>query len=143
MNKPFATLSRVAATAAFMASVTIANAQAHPDASARHSIAPVQAAHASQDIAPPLGSGAYSTYCLYHYAGTGVIARCYDGRINANSRVFVELSEYASNAATDRFIGAARMSTHNVRPFNGGVDVWTDVDWGSALNVRMDLLVDP
>jgi hypothetical protein len=32
---------------------------------------------------------------------------------------------------------------HNVRPFNGGVDVWTDVESGKSVPVRMDILVDP
>jgi hypothetical protein len=35
------------------------------------------------------------------------------------------------------------MTVHNIVPFNGGVTVWTDVEWGSPLNVRLDLLIDP
>lgn len=88
-----------------------------------------------------LGSGSFSGYCLYRTNGARLLT-CYSTRINANSRVFAAVSEY-STIPTARFIGSARMRVNNVRPFNGGVQVWADIEWGSALNVRMDILVDP
>jgi hypothetical protein len=93
---------------------------------------------------PQLSGASFSGYCIYNYAGSNVVVRCWDWRINSNSRVFATLSEYNYlGPESGRFIGAAGMTVHNIVPFNGGVDVWTDVEWGSPLNVRMDVLVDP
>lgn len=96
----------------------------------------------SKDTVPPLGSGAFSAYCLYRswYAGSFY---CWDARINANSRVFIAVSEY-NTGPTDRFLGAAIMTVHNVVPHNGYVQVYLDTGWTSfPINIRMDLLVDP
>ena len=43
----------------------------------------------------------------------------------------------------DHFIGSARMAVYNIAPYNGGFRAWVDISWGSPLNVRFDVLVDP
>jgi hypothetical protein len=93
-------------------------------------------------IQPELSPSSWSGYCLYRFNGTGRIINCTTPFINANSRVFLNISEY-STTATTRFIGAARMTVHNISPYNGGVRAWVDVEWPWPLNVRVDLLVDP
>ncbi|MEU8310179.1 hypothetical protein AB0C84_42070 [Actinomadura sp. NPDC048955] len=34
-------------------------------------------------------------------------------------------------------IGAARMTIHNVRPYQGGVQVWANIEWNANLRVRV------
>jgi len=91
----------------------------------------------------PLTANSFSAYCMYQYSGAGNRIRCLDAGINENSRVFAQLSEYAGDPQKSRFVGDARLTVHNVVPFNGGVEVWTDVEWPRPLNVRLDILVDP
>ena len=98
---------------------------------------------ATSGVRPLLSPGSYSDYCAYHFNGSGVIINCSDWRINANSRVVASMSEYATNPGTDRFIGAARMTVHNVRPYNGGFNAWVDVEWWYPINVRVDFFVEP
>jgi hypothetical protein len=63
--------------------------------------------------------------------------------IRANSRVFVSVSEFQSDAALNRFVGDATIAVYNVAPFNGGFVARLQVSWDSPLNVRVDVLVDP
>ena len=85
---------------------------------------------------------AFSTFFTQRYNGAAVGTARHPS-INANSRVFVSISEFSANPTADRFIGSARMAVYNIAPFNGGFKVWTDVSWSSPLNVRIDVLVDP
>ena len=94
-------------------------------------------------VLPNLSPTSYSDYCAYHFNGSGVIINCSDPRINANSRVVASMSEYGTAPYLDRFIGAARMTVHNVRPYNGGFNAWVDVEWDYPLNVRVDFFVEP
>lgn len=144
MNSPFKKASSTFLATAVLVVTGAANAQAE-DRSSPPSARRAQVAQAhGSEVGELLPAGSYSTYCIYNYSGTHVLATCNDWRINSNSRVFASLSEYSyAGPYSGRFMGAARMTVHNVVPFNGGVTVWTDVEWGSALNVRMDLLVDP
>lgn len=87
--------------------------------------------------APALAAG----YCTYNINGTFLLT-CYWSKINANSHVFVAISEYANGNPADRFIGAAQMTVFNIPPFNGGVTAEVNVNWGSPLNVRLDVLTD-
>lgn len=89
-----------------------------------------------------LGAGSFSTYYTWRGHGDAII-RCGHNAINANSRVLVALSEFDSDAAQNRFIGDARMTVHNVAPYNGGVLAWIEVSFDTSLNVRLDVLVDP
>jgi hypothetical protein len=138
---------KASSTLLMMALITttgVANAQSED----RTSPPTTRRAHDAQAVNAEVGgllsAGSYSAYCIYNYSGSHVLATCWDSRINSNSRVFASLSEYDYRGAYGgRFMGSARMTVHNVVPFNGGVTVWTDVEWGSPLNVRMDLLVDP
>ncbi len=145
MNQVFVSLARALLVASTAAAVSGAHAQSVNEQSARQSLPATLTAQSAQGglVQPQLSAGSYSTYCLYRFSGSHVIVRCNDSRINANSRAFIALSEYSSNGPTDRFIGAARMTVHNIRPFNGGLEAWVDVEWGSPLNVRMDILIDP
>lgn len=92
---------------------------------------------------PLVGLGSFTGICAYHINGTGIIANCADSRITAGSRVFASVSEYFTAPGVDPFLGAARMSIHNVIPHAGGVTVWMDVEWGSPLNVQLSIFVDP
>jgi len=131
-----------------LAAAACVAARAQPElgaASARHAQAASQVASSEQDSGaqPDMPAASFTAYCLYRYTGVHVIARCWDRRITANARVFAALGEYGANGPAARIMGAARMTVHNIVPFAGGVDVWTDVEWGAPLNVRLDLMVDP
>ena len=93
--------------------------------------------------AESLGAGSFTTF--YTWRGNGVIKalRFTHGAINANSRVFVSISEFNSDARINRFIGDARMCVANVAPFNGGFFARVEVGWDFPLNARFDVLVDP
>jgi hypothetical protein len=106
----------------------------------------VVAADISADIVPgaqPLLSvNAFTGFCTFHFNGTQVV-KCSDPRINANSRVFMSVSEYHNSPTTGRIMGSASMSILNITPQAGDVLARIDVNWGSALDVRVDVLVDP
>jgi len=85
------------------------------------SLLPLVSAEAVQVIEPALVSG----YCRYRTDGYRVL-RCYSGAINDNSSVFAAISEYGSGGPTNRFLGAAHMTVHNIIPHNGYVDVLVD-----------------
>jgi hypothetical protein len=89
-----------------------------------------------------LGTGSFTTF--YTFQGNGVFPalRFNHGSINPNSRVFVTASEYSTDP-TNRFIGQAKISVANIAPFNGGFLAWIDISWGSPINVRFDVFVDP
>jgi hypothetical protein len=93
-------------------------------------------------VQPLLPAASFSGFCVFRYNGSGRIINCTSPSIKANSRVFMSISEY-STLPTTRLIGAARMTIHNISPYNGGVKAWTDVEWPFPLNVRIDVLVDP
>jgi hypothetical protein len=54
--------------------------------------------------------------------------------INANSQVFVSAHE-------GNFIGDARYTVHNIAPFNNGVRVWFEIEWGAPITLIADYLV--
>lgn len=89
-----------------------------------------------------LSAGSFSEF--FTWRGNGVVQalRFNDGRIRANSRVFVNISEFSTDPQ-HRFIGSARMAVYNIAPFDGGFFAWVDVSWGNPLNVRFDVLIDP
>jgi hypothetical protein len=93
--------------------------------------------------AEALGSGSFTTFFTWRANGVFQAARFDHPSVNANSRVFVSISEFNSDARINRFNGSARMAVYNVAPFNGGFFVWVEISWGSPLNVRFDVLVDP
>jgi hypothetical protein len=39
------------------------------------------------------------------------------------------------------FIGAARYTLHNVAPYDGGVSIWVNIEWGSPINLYADYYV--
>jgi hypothetical protein len=89
-----------------------------------------------------VSSALAAAYCLYNFNGTGVLLRCNWSKITANSHVVLAISEYGTGGPTDRFIGAAPMTIHNIAPFAGGVTAEVDINWGSPLNIRLDVLTD-
>jgi hypothetical protein len=91
-----------------------------------------------------LGNGSFTTF--FTWRGNGVhqaLGPFNHPSITANSRVFVSVSEFQSDARINRFIASARMDVHNVAPFNGGFFAWVEIGWNSPLNARFDVLVDP
>jgi hypothetical protein len=90
-----------------------------------------------------LGAGSFTTFYTWRANGVHTAVRFDHAGINANSRVFVALSEFNSDAQINRFIGAAKMTVSNIAPFNGGFFAWVEISWNTALNVRFDVLVDP
>ena len=86
-------------------------------------------------LMPPASNNGYCTYRIhgwyYLYGNWGVI--------NNNSTVLEAISEY-SPYPWDRFIGSASMQIYNIAPYNGGVEALVFVNWGSDLNVRLDVL---
>ncbi|WP_052731096.1 hypothetical protein [Spirosoma radiotolerans] len=94
------------------------------------------------DTVANLSPATFSTF--FTWRGNGLVnVRALDARITANSRVFVSISEFNSDARQNRFIGNASMSVLNVSPFNGGFWARINVNFSQALNVRLDVLVDP
>ena len=100
---------------------------------------------AAKAVATPaaLGTGSFTTF--WTWRGNGVVKNLNftHPAINANSRVFVSISEFNSDARINRFIGDAKMGVYNVAPYNGGFFAWVEVSWNTALNARFDVLVDP
>ena len=90
-----------------------------------------------------LGAGSFTTYWTWRANGVFHPVTFYHSAINANSRVFVSISEFNSDAAINRFIGLARMAVYNVAPFNGGFNAWVEISWGNPINARFDVLIDP
>lgn len=95
-----------------------------------------------QDASANLSGSSFSTYFIWRANGVHPNVNFTQGSVNANSRVFVNISEYSANPQ-DRFIGSARMAVYNIAPYNGGFRAWVDISWGSPLNIRFDVLVDP
>ena len=62
------------------------------------------------------------------------------GAINRNSRVFVSASEFGGGNQSP-FVGAARYTVHNVAPFDGGVTVWINIEWGADIRVQLSYLI--
>jgi hypothetical protein len=85
----------------------------------------------------------FTTFYTWRANGVFKKVRFAHSAINANSRVFVSISEYGNDAGTTRFIGDAKMDVYNVAPFNGGFFAWVEISWNAPLNVRFDVLVDP
>ena len=89
-----------------------------------------------------LSAESYSGFALWH--GNGLVnLTINDPGITADSRVVAAVSEYATDARVDRFIGSAQMTVNNIAPTNGAVVVQLNVNWSTALNVRVDYFVDP
>lgn len=99
---------------------------------------------AADEIQPVFGPGATAFSTWYYWRANGVFrnVRFNQRSVRADSRVFVNISEYGTSPQ-DRFIGAARMAVYNIAPFDGGFFAWVEISWGSPLNVRFDVLVDP
>ena len=95
---------------------------------------------AAQDL--NLSAGAFTTYYTWRANGVHPSVNFSNANVKANSRVLLNISEYSANAQ-DRFIGAARMAVYNIAPYNGGFRAWVEISWGSPLNVRFDVFVDP
>jgi hypothetical protein len=90
-----------------------------------------------------LSTSSFTTFYTWRANGVHRNVRFSHPAVNANSRVFLSISEYGSDPRTTRFIGAAKMDVLNVAPFNGGFFAWVEISWGAPLNIRFDVLVDP
>jgi hypothetical protein len=97
----------------------------------------------SDEKALAISGGAFTTFFTWRANGVFKKVRFNHSGINANSRVFVSISEFNSDARINRFIGDARMAVYNVTPFNGGFFAWVEISWGSPLNARFDVFVEP
>jgi hypothetical protein len=95
------------------------------------------------EVVPNVASPALAAaYCTFFFTGMAQQINCAWDKINANSHVFLAISEFAPGNPGDRFIGDAQMTIHNIAPHAGGVTAEVDVNWPSNLNVRLDVLVD-
>lgn len=103
---------------------------------------PGEAKATKSGTAPELSAASFSTYYTWRGHGT-VRLNCGHPSIRSSSRVFVSISEYNTDPNQNRFVGDAFMLVYNVSPYNGGVVVRFNVGFSSALNVRIDVLVDP
>lgn len=103
---------------------------------------PAESSQKAGEISPKLSTGSFSTY--YTWRGFGVVKlNCGNGSIRSSSRVFASISEYNTDPNINRMVGDAYMMIYNVAPYNGGVVIRLYVGFSSALNVRVDVLVDP
>jgi hypothetical protein len=60
--------------------------------------------------------------------------------IHPLSKVFASISE-VNPSNRESFIGAARMTVHNVSPREGSVLVWVEIEWPNDLIFTVNLLV--
>ncbi len=97
----------------------------------------------SQDEDVELSATSFTTFYTWRANGVHRNVRFNHPAVKANSRVFLSISEYGADPKTTRFIGSAKMDVLNVAPFNGGFFAWVEINWGSPLNIRFDVLVDP
>ncbi|CDG84037.1 hypothetical protein [Janthinobacterium agaricidamnosum] len=89
-----------------------------------------------------LSGASFSTYYTWRANGVFHAVPFANASIHPNSRVFVNISEFSTDAQ-HRFIGSARMAVYNIAPFEGGFYAWVEISWSSPLNIRFDVLVDP
>jgi hypothetical protein len=61
-------------------------------------------------------------------------------KIRPSSKVFASISEL-NPSNRESFIGAARMTVHNVSPREGSVLVWVDIEWPNDLIFTVNLMV--
>ncbi len=97
---------------------------------------------AGEQEAAGLSGAAFSTFYTWRAHGVIPSVRFTNAAINANSRVFVNISEYSTDPQ-HRFIGSARVAVYNIAPFNGGFLAWVEISWPNPINVRFDVFVDP
>ena len=90
-----------------------------------------------------LSARSFTTFYTWRANGVFKGVRFEHPAVTADSRIFVSISEFNSDAQINRFIGDARMGVFNVAPFNGGFFAWVEISWSTPLNVRFDVLVDP
>ncbi|WP_308925343.1 hypothetical protein [Janthinobacterium sp. J1-1] len=95
-----------------------------------------------QEATANLSGASFTTYYIWRANGVHPNVNFTQASVRANSRVFLNISEYGANAQS-RFIGAARMAVYNIAPYDGGFRAWVDISWNSPLNIRFDVLVDP
>ena len=95
-----------------------------------------------QEATANLSGASFTTYYIWRANGVQANVNFTQASVRANSRVFLNISEYGANAQS-RFIGAARMAVYNIAPYDGGFRAWVDISWNSPLNIRFDVLVDP
>jgi hypothetical protein len=95
-----------------------------------------------QEASANLNSGSFTTYFIWRANGVQANVNFSQASVRANSRVFMNISEYGANPQ-ERFIGAARMAVYNIAPYDGGFRAWVDISWNSPLNIRFDVLIDP
>jgi len=103
---------------------------------------PAESKQHNGDIKPQLSASSFSTYYTWRGSGT-VNLNCGHGAIRASSRVFVSLTEYNTDPNINPIMGSAFLWLYNVVPYNGGVVVRFQVGFGSALNIKVSVLVDP
>jgi hypothetical protein len=64
--------------------------------------------------------------------------------VTARSAVFVAIGEGAAGGPTaGKFIGASKFTLFNVAPFDGGVGIWVNVNWGDPIRLYVDYVVFP
>ena len=95
-----------------------------------------------QEATANLSGASFTTYYIWRANGVHPNVNFTQASVRANSRVFMNISEYGANPQ-ERFIGAARMAVYNIAPYDGGFRAWVDISWNSPLNIRFDVFVDP
>ncbi|MFC5513106.1 hypothetical protein ACFPOU_18555 [Massilia jejuensis] len=62
--------------------------------------------------------------------------------VDPRSQVFVAVGEGAAGGPdAGKLVGAARCTVHSVAPRAGGVDIWVNIEWDSAISLYADYLV--
>ncbi|GAA2428525.1 hypothetical protein GCM10010191_47000 [Actinomadura vinacea] len=78
---------------------------------------------------------AISTGFAYFDTYGEVIINATLGSFTPSTLVTVSIVEVDHNNAP--MIGAARMTVHNIQPYQGGVQTWVNIEWNSPLRVRV------
>jgi hypothetical protein len=64
--------------------------------------------------------------------------------VTARSAVFVAIGEGAAGGPTaGKYIRRAKFTLFNVAPYNGGVSIWVNVNWGSPIRLYVDYVAFP
>ncbi|NDU72062.1 hypothetical protein GWI34_05400 [Actinomadura sp. DSM 109109] len=98
----------------------------------------LQTIQSSVETAPERSAEAVFTGTAVFVARGQVILNATSNQFTAGTRVVASIVEI-DNAGVP-FIGAARMAIHNVRPYQGGVQVWANIEWNTNLRVRVSYL---
>jgi hypothetical protein len=110
-------------------------------AGATQNSVPPSSANTTGNVLPPSYSG-FTATCLYHNNYVGSYNCGNISGVHPWSKVFVSVCEYWTDYNYCGQ-GLAYPRITNVVPFEGRVQIGVDPNWGSAINFRVSLYIEP